>query len=536
MKTFIYVLIFSLIAVNIRQSTAQTLTPVLQWSYSTDIPTGANILMDYDADICVGAYSSVPGGSAFLLDNAGNVVSVPESEDVEWVEPVNIISRTADKTFFLSTNLLDKTSTIRTMDNISLFFLYHTISWQSSYDWVEIIAMNHELVETVHQLTILVDVFDASINRNKVVIKKIDFDILTNSFAEYEEIAFLYTGKNTYPKAMFVNAASNIFIWGDYDKNVAGTNKDMFLARISPEGDIIFNKSYASYNGRDDNAVTLVPDNAGNLYGLASSEDNVAPYNRHIAVLKLNTNNGKMQFIKRIGEATDGSEAIYSASGNTIGSGLVFSGSVADGAGGRNGKVWRMNSSGATMWQKTFNYSGAGTVEESRVIAFHPISGSIYTNNISQGLYYLHNLNAATGANIYSPYVYEGDATIMNEKGQIEFSGSTDIFISSVTQVGLGYKFEINKISEIELRKNIQDVQQPLTIYPNPTAYELHLNAVQEAGTIQISNTSGQVVLEQSVNVGSNSIVVQALPAGQYFLNYKTGTGKQQQLPFIISK
>ncbi|MBK9455897.1 MAG: hypothetical protein IPO24_10075 [Bacteroidetes bacterium] len=71
MKNCLYVVFICLIAVNINQSNAQTLTPVFQWDYATTIPSGANTFMDYTDDVCVGAYSSVPGGSAFLLDNAG---------------------------------------------------------------------------------------------------------------------------------------------------------------------------------------------------------------------------------------------------------------------------------------------------------------------------------------------------------------------------------------------------------------------------------------------------------------------------------
>jgi hypothetical protein len=317
MKNCLYVVFICLIALNIRQSNAQTLTPVFQWDYSTDIPSGASTFMDYTDDgVCVGAYSSLPGGSAFLLDNTGNIVSVPEPEDVEWVEPVNIVKSFEGKTYFLSTDLISHTSTIRAMDNTTNNFVYHTITWESSYSWVEVFEFEVAVIGNIHKLTCLVDVFDESINRNKVVVKKIDYNILTNAYAEYEEIAFTFSGKNTYGRSMYINSSSNIFVWGDYDKNPTGTNKDMFLARISPEGSLIFNKSYASYNGRNDNAFDLITDDDGNLYGLSSSEDNVSPFSKHIAVLKLNKNNGKAIFLKRIGEGAAGSEAIYSASGN----------------------------------------------------------------------------------------------------------------------------------------------------------------------------------------------------------------------------
>ncbi len=515
-------------AVNIRHSNAQTLTPVFQWDYSTEIPSGATTFMDYTDDVCVGAYSSVPGGSAFLLDNTGNIISTPEPEDVEWVEPVNIIKRFEEKTYFISTDLISHTSTIRAMDNTTNNFVYHTISWESFYSWIECHEFEVAVVGSTHKLTCMVDVFDESINRNKVVVKIIDYNILTNAFAEYEEIAFTYLGKNTYPKSMYINSSSNIFIWGSYDKNLAGTNKDMFLARFSPEGSLIFSKSYASYNGRNDKAFDLVSDDEGNLFGLSSSEDNVAPYNNHIAVLKLNTNNGKAIFIKRIGEAATGSEAIYSASGNTQGNGLVFGGSASDGAGGRNGKVWRLNSSGTTMWIKTYNESPAGTVEECRAVAFHPVSGMIYTSNPGSGLITMHCLNTTTGANVYSPFIYEGEGITQNLPMGIKFYGLADVIVSSVAQVGLGFVFEIIKITETELRKENDLPKFELTCYPNPVSDYLAIDGVKEDCLLQIFSNSGQLFIERSVNVGNNLIDVQMLPAGQYNINCNTRNGLQQ--------
>ena len=171
MKNCLYVVFICLIGLNINQSNAQTLTPVFQWDYATTIPSGANTFMDYTDDVCVGAYSSVPGGSAFLLDNAGNNIVTPEPEDVEWVEPVNIVGRFEGKTYFLSTDLVTHTSTIRVMDNATNNFLYHTITWESFYSWIECHEFDVTVIGSVHKLTFLVDVFDASINRNKAVVK-----------------------------------------------------------------------------------------------------------------------------------------------------------------------------------------------------------------------------------------------------------------------------------------------------------------------------------------------------------------------------
>ena len=528
MKNCLYVVFICLIGLNINQSNAQPLAPVFQWDYATTIPSGANTFMDYTDDVCVGAYSSVPGGSAFLLDNAGNNIVTPEPEDVEWVEPVNIVGRFEGKTYFLSTDLVTHTSTIRVMDNATNNFLYHTITWESFYSWIECHEFDVAVIGSVHKLTFLVDVFDASINRNKAVVKVIDFNILTNSFTEIEEIAYVFSGKNTYAKAMHVNSASNIFIWGNYDKNPAGTNKDMFLARFSPEGDLVFSKSYASYNGRNDNAFDLVADNDGNLFGLSASEDNVAPYSQHIAVLKLNTNNGKAIFIKRIGEGAAGSEAIYSASGNTQGNGLVFAGSASDGASGRNGKIWRLNSSGTTMWSKTINETPPGTVEECRAVTFHPESGMIYTSNPAGGLIRMYCLNTTDGSNIYAPFIYDGPGTTQNLSMDIKFNGLADVIISSVAQVGLNSEFQLVKITEMELRQENVQTKVEISCYPNPATDYLLINGIEEDCLIQIVNNAGQLMLETSINVGNNKIDVQTLPSGQYYVICLTNTGLHQ--------
>lgn len=522
-------ILFNLIAFCCTQITAQVATPVFQWEYATAVSSDAKTCISTSDDLIVGAFSSLPGGSAILMDYTGSILEAEAPEDVEWVEPVNVVINNGERTYFFSSNEGTNQTNIRIMENTSLSFVFHNIDWTSLYSDPTVVAAEITEYATYDRLTILIKVFNNTTNKWQTVLHTYDYSWEIEEISWVETIWLAIASKNTYPVEIILAPSGKRYIWGYYDKNVAGSNHDLFLNCYSIEGSLIFSKTFASFASKDDIAFDLVSDASGNLYGISSSEDDVAPYSKHIAVQKLNPNNGKRLWIKRIGYGTAGSEAIYSASGNTLGDGIAFGGSSADGGGGRNGKIWRLNSGGTTLWVKTINLEGTGSMEECRTVAFHPENGNVYSCNISQGILAIYCQNASTGANIWSPVIYEGDGSNLWEATQMEFSSFHDIIISSAWGDDLDpISFRIIKFSEMEVRSESELSKPTLMCFPNPADDYLQITGISEDCLLQIFNLSGQLVMEQYANAGMQTIQVETLPEGNYTMVLIGNSGKQQ--------
>jgi len=63
------------------------------------------------------------------------------------------------------------------------------------------------------------------------------------------------------------------------------------------------------------------------------------------------------------------------------------------------------------------------------------------------------------------------------------------------------------------------------TIYPNPTTEVLYFTWEEEQGQVQIINLQGQILSNQALQLGQNSLEVANLPQGNYFLNIVTEKG-----------
>lgn len=533
-----FAILVVLLALTSKPAQAQT-PPILTNTYSVAVPSDANILMDCSETHTVSAYSNEFGGMIMSIDSLFQGVTAADPEDVEWVEPVNVMVNQGEISYVLSSNASAHTTTIRAYDNNTLSFTYQQIDWTFTYNNPEVLDMHVKSTGTADEITILAKVFDTNINKWKGVVYSNTYDYATGFSGWIEIIASITVAeKNTVPTSMEVSPSGNIYIWGYFDRNVAGTNHDMFLSRYNAAGSLLFNKTFASYTGRDDIAFDLISDASGNLYGISSSQDNVAPYSNHIAVLKINPNNGKTIWLKRIGTGTAGSEAVYSVSGNTLGSGLVIGGSSNDGGGGRNGQIWCMSTTGSILWNRVINSEAPGAIEECRAVIYHPVNGNVYSGTVTGGILKLYSNNPSSGLNIWSPVTIDGDGTTISDKVNIDFqlNGGT-IIISSVAQVGLGRQLQLTEIEEIAKSGDIANIGigTDLLCFPNPASTRLQLTGISGAGSIQIYSLNGQLMREQSVNEGEQTIDVSDLNAGLYQLIY-LGNNETKQVSFVVTK
>ncbi|MEW4923346.1 T9SS type A sorting domain-containing protein [Algibacter sp. 2305UL17-15] len=66
---------------------------------------------------------------------------------------------------------------------------------------------------------------------------------------------------------------------------------------------------------------------------------------------------------------------------------------------------------------------------------------------------------------------------------------------------------------------------QALTLYPNPTKDQIHINSPNQLKEYSIINVNGQVLKKGRFENNSNSLDISNFPKGIYFLNFKTETG-----------
>ncbi|MGW8317520.1 MAG: T9SS type A sorting domain-containing protein [Bacteroidales bacterium] len=137
------------------------------------------------------------------------------------------------------------------------------------------------------------------------------------------------------------------------------------------------------------------------------------------------------------------------------------------------------------------------------------------------------------------PVCYDGSAleslysttydrvVVVDRMGIIQYKSSANTTTSVVQEAS-------NVISSLLNATSAENIQQGddafLTVYPNPAADQIYIRSssmVEEAGTIFIRNTSGQVLAEKQIRQISGEksigISVSSLPPGIYLVQYQSG-------------
>ena len=135
--------------------------------------------------------------------------------------------------------------------------------------------------------------------------------------------------------------------------------------------------------------------------------------------------------------------------------------------------------------------------------------GTSITGNTSNGA-------PATSAEIHPEFLY------LDLQGNIYFSNyGGDIRKITNYNPGLGNSGSNcgppNETHNI-ISKNIQAIE----LYPNPATNELHIKMLQGAyNTFNITNSIGQVMIQQHILSTETSVPVNALPVGMYYILFK---------------
>lgn len=517
--------------ITVQTATAQGIAPAINWERHYDVPAGGVGTMGITDNFILGL-SSVPGGSALnLYDEAGFVITIAESHGVEWVEPVNVTTQSPTHTYFASLQASSNKLNYTALENETQSVWYDSLYFPEINSWIEIISFAVRPGEIVDELYIAGRAFNNVLNKNVAIIKRLDYNKSTQSISEYEEIASLFSSKNTYPTDMRISPSGSIFIWGYYDKNPAGTSHDLFLTKMSNTGDVIFSKSFSSYTGQDDIATNLVTDDAGYLYGLSQSNDNIAPYSQHIAAFRINPNNGKSVWVKRFGVDSEGSEVAYCADGNNAGTGLAFGGNVSDGAGGRNAKVWRLDQNGNTIWNKTISFGPTGTTEACRGVAFSPYSGDVYITGITGPHYFIACMASTVNTYIWAPETRNITGDAINAPMQIGFNDSAVFTIGGNCDNGGSTEGAILYYNEVPEKIEATE-PDAIKLFPNPTSDIVHIQTNEKVGTIFVFDVYGNCVQTVQINAEVTQINLHDVPSGTYYFKIETN-GTLQQLKCV---
>jgi len=278
-----------------------------------------------------------------------------------------------------------------------------------------------------------------------------------------------------------------------------------------------------------------VIDAAGNLFGISHSQDNVAPYYDHIAIFKINKTNGKRIWMRRFGLEIVGDE--YCAGLDVfVGNGPIFAATFSDGAGGLNSRTWRLDNAGNTMWIKTVNSTGPGTIEAVSALGICPASGDVNIAGYrsSTNTHFMARYNATTGAAVWPLEVYTGvhSGETTNQDMDIDFSADGDIYLGYVVQSGPNASHVVTKYEQLVLKENTLPVSTDVMVYPNPASTFIQITQIQEKCSFQLLNNLGQNVLQGSLEARNTYLDIASLHPGQYFLRVQLNNGFQT-IPFI---
>ncbi len=89
---------------------------------------------------------------------------------------------------------------------------------------------------------------------------------------------------------------------------------------------------------------------------------------------------------------------------------------------------------------------------------------------------------------------------------------------------------------KVDATSNINEINNNITsIFPNPVNNELNITTTSEMKSLKITNSLGQVVINNSVSGNSYKVNTTSLNAGVYFVQMETSNGISTQ-KFVVSE
>jgi len=317
-----------------------------------------------------------------------------------------------------------------------------------------------------------------------------------------------------YLKTLYIDNTGYIYVSGyfgatcDFDPSPAVNSittaggSDVYFAKYDANGNYIWAKAISSTMSYED-TYGIVADNSGNVY-IAGHFGTTTDFDPSPAVVSMTTTNtdvflakydvnGNYIFANRIvnGTAMDRVYHLTKDSANNLYVSGSFRntvdfdpgpGSASYTAGGTSDDFYfaKYNSSGNFVWVKT---SGSNGEDVGKCIALSP-DGSLYFTG-----WFSNTVN-------FNPDTPTDDHTS---------NGLEDIFLTTYS----------NPITAIESEQNLET--SPFKVYPNPTTGILFCETLENTH-ISIYNSTGELVLSQSLNAGKNVIDISSLSPGIYLV------------------
>ncbi len=195
---------------------------------------------------------------------------------------------------------------------------------------------------------------------------------------------------------------------------------------------------------------------------------------------------------------------------------------------------------GTTQLQYTIHFENTGNDTAFNIYVMDTLSDNVdpSTMNIVMGSaeMYTTKLHSNTGQNILKfdfPGINLLDSSHHGQcDGAVIFSINTRLGLPSGTTIfnHAGIFFDINPVVLTNTVENITDCPLSVSntatdskslveIYPNPSADELAIKIDRDAyGSCSVSNSIGQVYLQQQLNSTQTKVNVKMLPAGLYYI------------------
>ncbi|MFZ1635952.1 MAG: T9SS type A sorting domain-containing protein [Chitinophagales bacterium] len=505
---------------------AQVYSPILESSTNVEVPASSSVYCeDYDSFGSVNttfAYSSVAEKGIVSISESGEINAIITELGMPALIYGPILNLGASScVMFLDSELV--ALRISFVDNISCSETDgYDVPLPAGYNQATVLGfVFHTVAPNQYQITTMLKVFSTVENKWKVLALRSVVNNLGDT-ATHEFKPIMVGSVATYGADITIDPVGNVYIWGYYSKNAAGTQHDNFLTKYNASGILQYTKTFSSYTGRDDIASRVVLDNAGGLYAISLSEDNVSPYYDHIAIYKIKTLNGKLTWIKRQGEATEGDEHMWDVAGNTTGEGLAFTGSFVTPAGSRDTRTWRLNGAGNAMWIKTINQNPiVGSTEEGRAICFDAVTGDVMVGGFTQNNAFIERYNTSTGVAAWPVKLYAGaeTGTVLNNKMIITSRLTGDdllLFPSAIP--GGNNLITVAIFNEIILKEAAAENNNTIQIYPNPANNFIQIKGLSQINSIQIINAVGQIIETVQNPENTISIATSDFEPGMYFV------------------
>lgn len=309
---------------------------------------------------------------------------------------------------------------------------------------------------------------DATGNFDEVFISKLD---ASGNFVWAKQLS---GGGNDNSHSITTDALNNVYTTGFFTQTVdfdpgagtftlnAGTNPDVFISKLDLNGNFVFAEKTGS--GQTDEGRSIQLDPIGNVYTAGSFRGTV-DFDPGVGTFTLNSGANDGAFVHKICMVPP-TPINVTPSPNQV--------------------ICTPNNS------TTLTVSGTGTI-------------NWYTSPTS-------TLSLSTGTAFITPTLSMGTYTYYAEAGTCTTSISrTPVTVTVSGCIGIT---ELNTSEQLHLN-----------IYPNPTEGTFEI-ALEGKADLIVTNAVGQIVQQQSLSEGKNSIDMSAYPDGVYFINATIKTTK----------